>query len=159
LLAWPSHKLLLPDARPFWAAFAHVLALVVVLAHPVASLTWLSGTHATPEQVALHDAAVEHGYYHHHGSTGHHEHQPGGQDGKTDARFSRVTAGTEFTPAAPHAATSQDLLQAALAVVPQAFPPDGPPRYAATAGIVPSQHSPPVPHRPPILLCSTFAFL
>jgi hypothetical protein len=147
------------NARPLGAVAAPVLALIVVFAQPVASLAWLGGTHATPEQAALHEAAVEHGHYRHHGAPGHHEHQPGDRDAKTDARFSQVTAGPEFTPAAPHAAPFQDLLQAALTVAPKALMPDGPPRYAPPAGVVPSQHSPPVLHRPPILLFSTFAFL
>src|SRR5918998_3882399 len=147
------------SARPLGAGAAPVLALIVVLAQPVASLAWLGGTHAPPEQAALHEAAVEHGHYRHHGAPGHHEHQPGDRDGKTDTWFSQVTAGPEFTPAAPHAAPFQDLLQAALTVAPKAPMPDGPPRYAPPARVVPSQHSPPVLHRPPILLFSTFAFL
>ncbi len=142
-----------------WAASAHILALIVVLAQPVASLAWLGGTHATLEQAISHEAAVELGHYHHHGALGHHEHQPADRDGETDTLLLQVTAGPEFTPAAPHAASFQDLLQVALPVTPKASMPDGPPRYAPPAGVVPSQHSPPVLHRPPILLLSTFAFL
>jgi hypothetical protein len=129
----------------------------VVLSQPVASLAWLGGTHATLEQAVIHEAALEHGHYHHHGAPGHHEHQPGDKDGKTGTWLSQGTVGPEFTPAAPHAAPFQDLLQAALTVVPKAPVPDGPSRYAAPAGVVPSQHSPPVLHRPPILLIPTFA--
>ena len=120
------------------AATAHVLALMVVLAQPVASLVWLDGVHATLEQAALHEAAA--------------------RDGKTDSRLSQVTAGPEFAPAVPHAESFQNLLHGALTVAPKAPMPDGPPRYAPLAGVVPSQHSPPVPHRPPILLLPTFAF-
>jgi hypothetical protein len=159
LLACSSHKILLPDARPLRAATAHVLALMVVLAQPVASLVWLDGVHATLEHAALHEAAVEYGEYHHHGTPGPHAHEPAARDGKTDSRLSQVTAGPEFTPAVPHAESFQNLLHGALTVAPKAPMPDGPPRYAPLAGVVPSQHSPPVPHRPPILLLWTFAFL
>ena len=142
------------------AASAYVLALIVVLAQPVASLAWLGGTHATLEQTILHEAAVDLGDYRHHGAPGHHEHQPGDRDGETNTRLApQVTAGPEFIPVAPHAASFQDLLQAALTVVPKAPMPDAPPRYATPAGGVPSQHSPHVPHRPPILLLPTLAFL
>jgi hypothetical protein len=158
LLAWPSHKILLPDARPLRAAAAHVLALMVVLAQPVASLVWLDGVHATLEHAALHEAAVEYGEYHHHGAPGHHAHEPAARDGKTDSRVSQVTAGPEFAPATAHAASFQNLLHGALTVVPKASMPDGPPRYAPLAEVVPFQHSPPAPHRPPILLLPTFAF-
>ncbi len=158
MIAWTSHKILLFDARALRAASAHVLALMVVLAQPVASLAWLDGVHATLEQAALHEAAIEYGKYHHHGAPGHHEHEPAARDGKTDSRLSQVTAGPEFASAAPHAQSFQDLLQAALPVAAKAPMPDGSLRYAPTAGVVPSQHSPPVPHRPPILLLPTFAF-
>ncbi len=147
------------NARPLGAVAAPVLALIVVLAQPVASLAWLGGTHATPEQAALHEAAVEYGEYHHHGAPGHHAHEPAARDGKTDSRLSQVTAGPEFAPAMPHASSFQNLLHGSLIVVPKASMPDGPPRYAPPAWGVPSQHSPPVPHRPPILLLPTFAFL
>ncbi|HEX2742125.1 MAG TPA: hypothetical protein VHM69_16915 [Rubrobacter sp.] len=140
-----------------WAAAAHVLALTVILAQPVASLAWLGGTHATPEQAALHEAAVEHGHYYHHGAPRHDVHYPG--DGKTDTQFSQVKAGPEFTTAASHAAPFQDLLRATLAGAPKAPMPDDLLRYAPPAGGAPSQYSPPVPHRPPILLFSTFAFM
>jgi hypothetical protein len=159
LLAWPLHKRFFFEARLLWALAAHVLALFLVLAQPVASLAWLGGTHATLEQTVLHEAALEHGHYHHHGAPGHHEHQPEDRDGKTGTRLSQGTVGPEFTPAAPLAAPFQDLLKAALTVVTKAPVPDGPLRHAAQAGVVPSQHSPPVPHRPPILLLPTFAFL
>jgi hypothetical protein len=164
LLAWPTHKLLPFDTQPLRVASAQVLALIVVLAQPVASLAWLGGTHVTLEQTALHEAAIDLGDYRHHGAPaglpGHHEHQPGDRDGETDTRLApQVTAGPEFIPAAPHAASFQDLLQAALTVVPKAPMPDAPPRYATPAGVVPSQHSPPVPQRPPILLLPTLAFL
>ena len=159
MLAWPLHKRIF-DARPVWVVAAHALALFGVLAQPLASIAWLGGTHATLEQAVLHEAAVELGHYHHHGASGglpgHHEHQPGNRDGETDARLApQVTAGPEFIPAAPHAASFQDLLQAALTVVPKAPTPDGLPRYAPPAGVAPSEHSPPVPHRPPILLLLT----
>ena len=154
MLAWPSHKFQLSYARPLWAASAHVLALIVVLAQPVSSLAWLGGAHATPQQAALHEASVEHGDYHHHGALGHHEHQPAERDDKTDVRFSRATLGPEVAYVAPYAGSFQDLLQtllqAMLAVLPDAPSPGEEPRHASLTEAVPSQHSPSVPHRPPI---------
>jgi hypothetical protein len=141
----------------------YVLALFVVLAQPVASLAWSGGAHATLEQAALHEAAVDLGNFHHHhgapgGASESHD-QPPDRDGETDTQMSQVKVGPEFAPAAPHAASFQDLLQAALLLAPEASIPDAPPRYAPSAGVVPSQHTPPVPHRPPILLLPTFALL
>ena len=138
-----------------WAASAYVLALVVVLAQPVASLAWLDGAHATLEQAVLHEAALKDGHHHHHGAPGHHEHRPGEGGDEQGTRLSQGMIGPEVTAAAPRAALYQDLLQAALAIVPEAPMPEGPSRYAPPALAVPSQHSPPVLHRPPILL--TFA--
>ena len=43
-------------------------------AHCVSGL--VRGMHATLDQAALHQAAVEHGHNHHHGALEHHEHQP-----------------------------------------------------------------------------------
>ena len=90
---------------------AHVLALFVVISQPVASVAWLGGMHATLEQAALHQAAVEHGHYHHHGALEHHEHQPQHSDGKTDVHVSRSILGPEFASAVPYAGSFQDLLQ------------------------------------------------
>ncbi len=143
---------------------AHVLALMVAVAQPVASFAWLEGSHATLEQSALHQAAVEHGEYHHHSSAPwHQEHQPTseGGGGKTDVRLSGTAAGPEFASAAPYAGSLQDLLQtllqATMLVPPGVLSPDDPPRSAPLADDVPSQHSPPVPHRPPILSLPTLA--
>ncbi len=137
-----------------WAASAHVLVLIVVLAQPVSSLAWLGGAHATLEQAALHKASVEHGEYHHHGALGHHAHQPPERDDKTDVRFSISTLGTEFAYVAPYAGSFQDLLQALLqamlAVLPDAPSPGEESRQASLKEAVRSQHSPSVPHRPPI---------
>jgi hypothetical protein len=164
MLAWPLHKKrFFFDARPLWALAAHVLALMVVVAQPVASFAWLGGAHATLEQYALHQTAVEHGEFHHHSSApGHHEHGASeGGGSKTDVRFSGATLGQEVAYAAPYAGSFQDLLQtllqATLTVPPRALSPDGPPRSAPIAEDVPSQHSPPVPHRPPIVFLPTLA--
>jgi hypothetical protein len=151
------------DARPLGAVAAHVLALFVVVAQPVASMAWLGGMHATLEQAAVHQAAVEHGHNHHHGALEHYEHQPEHRDDKTDVRFSRSILGPEFVSAAPYADPFQDLLQtllqAMLAVLADTPSPGDPSRGASLAEELPSQHSPPVPHRPPILLLPTLAFV
>ena len=135
---------------------AHVLALVVIVSQPVASLTWLGGMHATLEQAALHQAAVAHGHNHHHGALEHHEHQPEHRDGKTDVHFSRSILGPEFPSAAPYAGTFQDLLQtlfqAMLVVLADTPSPGEQSRHTSLAESISSQHSPSVPHRPPILL-------
>ena len=138
---------------------AHVLALFVVISQPVASVAWLGGMHATLEQAALHQAAVEHGHYHHHGALEHHEHQPQHSDGKTDVHVSRSILGPEFASAVPYAGTFQDLLQtlfqAMLLVLADTPSPGQQPYQGPPAKELPSQHSPSVPHRPPILLLPT----
>jgi hypothetical protein len=146
---------LLFDARPLRVLAAHLLALCVVVSQPVASLAWLGGAHATLEQAALHQAAVEQGHNPHHGTLEHHEHQPQHTDDKTDVHFSRSMLGPGFPSAAPYAGSFQDLLQTLLQVTLTVslgvLWPDDRLRFAALAEDVPSQHSPTVPHRPPIL--------
>jgi hypothetical protein len=163
LLAWPFHIRPFFDARRLGAVAACVLALLVIVAQPVASLAWLGGAHTTPEQAALHEAAVEHGHAHHHGASAHHAHDAPQGDAETSARYPVSALGPEFTSAAPHAGPFQDLLQtllqAMLAVLPDAPPPGEAPRGASLVEDLPSQHSPPVPHRPPILLLSDPAIL
>jgi hypothetical protein len=163
LLAQPFH------IRPFFgllhsgAAAACVLALLVIVAQPVASSAWLGGAHATLEQVALHEAAVEHGYTHHHGESGHHAQDPLRGDAETTAHYPVSALGSEFASAAPRAGTFQDLLQtllqAMLVVPPDAPSPGEAPCSASLVGGLRSQHSPPVPHRPPISLLPNPAIL
>ena len=116
--------------------------------------------HTTLEQAAVHQAAVEHGHDHHHGAfgrsaLGQHEHQPVERD-ESRVPFLRSADGPEFASAAPYVGAFQDLLQtllqATLAVLPDAPPPADPSRGTPLAEGLPSQHSPPIPHRPPILL-------
>jgi hypothetical protein len=139
---------------------AHVLALFVVVSQSVASLAWLGGMHATLEQAALHQAAVEHGHNHHHGAL---EHQPEHRDDTTDVHFSPSILGQEFASAAPYTGPIQDLLQtlfqATLAVLADTPSPGEQPRHAPPAKELPSQHSPSVPHRPPILLPLTLTIV
>jgi hypothetical protein len=149
-MTWTSHKCPFFDGRPLWVVTAHALVLIVVVAQPVASLAWLGGAHATIEQATLHEEATEHGHYHHHSPPQHHEYQPGGGAGKTDTRFSRTAFEPVFASAATNAGPFQDLLQATLTMPRDARPPDIPPRCASLSEIVLCQHSPPVPHRPPI---------
>ena len=154
---------LLSSARPLGAMAAHVLALFIVVSQPVASLAWLGGMHATLEQAALHEAAVAHGHNHHHGALEHHENQPQHKDDTTDVHFSRSILGPEYASAAPYAGSLQDLLQSlfqAMLVVLAATPSPGDLSLGALlAEELPSQHSPSVPHRPPILLLPTLAFV
>ena len=155
--------------RPFFGArrpgavAACVLALLVVVAQPVASLAWLGGAHATPEQAALHQEAVEAGHTRHHGESGHHVRETPRHDDETDARFPPSTLGSEFASAAPHAGLFQELhqslLQAVLVAPPDAPSPGGAPNGASRVENLASQHSPPVPHRPPILLLPDLAIL
>ena len=158
LLAWSFHIRPLFGARQLGTVAACVLALFVVVSQPVASLAWLGGAHATPEQAALHDEAVEAGHNHHHGGSGHHAHEPGGSS-ETVAHVPRPSLGQDFASAAPHAGPFQDLLQTLsqgmLAMAPDTPSPGDPAGGASLAGNLPSQHSPPVPHRPPILLLPT----
>ena len=143
---------------------AHLLALLVVVSQPIASLAWLGGMHATLDQAALHQAAVAHGHNHHHGALEHHEHQP--TSTKTTPRMSTSPdpySGREFASAAPYAGPFQDLLQtifqAMLVVLADTPSPGDPSRGASLAEDLPSQHSPPVPHRPPILLPLTLTIV
>jgi hypothetical protein len=142
---------------------ACVLALFVAVAQPVASLAWLGGAHATVEQAALHEEAVEHGYTHHHGASAHHAHKPPRGDDETDAHVPRPALEQDFASAVPHAGPFQDLLQtllqAMLVAPPDAPSPDAAPIGASLAEGLTSQHTPPVLHRPPILLLSDPAIL
>ena len=145
------------------AVAACVLALFVAAAQPVASLAWLGGAHATVEQAALHEEAVEAGLPHHHGESGHHAHDPPQGDAEASARYPVSALGPEFASAATHAGPFQDLLQTLLQGMLIA-PPDAPSPVEAPLGVslaegLTSQHSPPVPHRPPILLLSDPAIL
>ena len=149
-MTWTSHKSMFFDGRLLCVGAAYALVLIVVLAQPVASIAWLGGAHATIEQATLHEEATEHGHYRHHGALKHHEHRPSGGAGKTDDQFSRTTHGPVFASAATHSGPYQDLLQAALTALPDATSPDYPTRCAALAEVILCQHSPPVPHRPPI---------
>ena len=150
-MTWTSHKCQCFDGRLLWVVAAYVLVLIVVLAQPVASLAWLGGAHATIEQATLHEEAVEHAHYRHHGALQHHEHRPsGGADKETDTQFSRTALGPVYASAATYTGPLQDLLQAMLTIPPDAPVLDKPPRYASLAEVVLCQHSPPVPHRPPI---------
>jgi hypothetical protein len=144
------HKVHFSDGRSLWVVAVYALVLLVVLAQPVASLAWLGGVHATIEQAALHDEAVKHGHYHHHGAPQHHDHRPSSGAGKTDTQFSRVAFGPVYASAAIFTGPFHDLLQAALTPPPDAPSPDNPPRCVSLAEVVLCQHSPPVPHRPPI---------
>jgi hypothetical protein len=163
LLAWSFHIRLLFGARQLGTVAACALALFVVVAQPVASLAWLGGAHATPEQAALHDEAVEAGLPHHHGESGHRAHEPPRGSSETDAHVPQPSLGQDFASAAPHAGLFQNLLQALsqgmLATAPDTPSPGDPAGGASLAEDLPSQHSPPVPHRPPILLLPTIDVL
>jgi hypothetical protein len=149
-MTWPSHKCLFFDGRPLWAVAAYTLVLIVILAQPVASLAWLGGAHATIEQATLHEVATAQGHYHHHGALQHHEHRPSDGAVKTETRFSQTALGLVYASAGAQSGPFQDLLQATLTIPPDAPSPDNPPRCASLAEVVLCQHSPPVPHRPPI---------
>jgi hypothetical protein len=147
---------LFSDARSLGTMAAYLLALFVMVSQPVASLAWLGGMHATLEQAALHEAAVAHGHNHHHGALEHHKHQPEHRDDNTNVHFSRSILGPEFVSAAPYAGPFQDLLQtlfqAMLVVLADTPSPGAQLHHTSPAKELPSQHSPSVPHRPPILL-------
>jgi hypothetical protein len=151
------------EARPLGVMAAHLLALLVVVSQPIATLAWFEGMHATLDQAALHEAAVANGHNHHHGTLDHHEHQPMHTDDKTDVHFSPSILGSDFASAAPYAGLFQDLLhtifQAMLAVLEETPSPGEQPRQASPAKDLPSQHSPSVPHRPPILLLLTLTIM
>ena len=142
---------------------AHVLALLLIVSQPVASLAWLEGMHTTLEQASLHQAAVAHGHNHHHGALEHHEHQPEHRDDTRDVHFSRTILGPGFVSAAPYASPIQDLLQtlfqAMLAVLTETPSPGEQTRHASPAKDLPSKHSPSVPHRPPILFTPTLSIV
>src|SRR5918998_3200080 len=96
LIAGPFHIRPFFGAPQLGAAAACVLALFVVVAQPVASLAWLGGAHATPEQAALHDEAVEAGLPHHHGESGPYAHESPRGDDETDAHVPRPALGQDF---------------------------------------------------------------
>src|SRR5918997_4989292 len=103
LIAEPFHIRPPVGAPQLGAATACVLALFVIVAQPVASLAWLGGAHATPEQAALHEEAVEAGLPHHHGESGHRTHEPPRGDGEADAHVPRLALGQDFASAAAQA--------------------------------------------------------
>jgi hypothetical protein len=150
-MPWSFPNLLFFDGRLLLrGAVAQALMLIVVLAQPVASLAWLGGVHATIEQATLHEEAVEHGHHDHHGVLQHHEHLPSGSTNKTDSQFSGAALGPIYATAATYSGPLHELLQATLTMPPDSPSPDSPPLRASLAQAIPSQHSPPVPHRPPI---------
>ena len=142
---------LLSDARPLGVMAAHVLALLLIVSQPVASLAWLEGMHTTLEQASLHQAAIAHGHDHHHGASEDHEHR----DETRDVHFFRSILGPEVVSAAPYAGPIQDTLQtlfkAMLVALTETPSPGERPRHAVLVKDLPSKHSPSVPHRPPIL--------
>ena len=151
------------DARPLGVMAAHLLALFVVVSQPIASLAWFGGMHATLDQAALHEAAVANGHNHHHGTLDHHDISPCTQTTKQMSTSPHPYSGSEFASAAPYAGLFQDLLQtifqAMLAVLEETPSPGEQPRQASPAKDLPSQHSPSVPHRPPILLLLTLTIM
>jgi hypothetical protein len=150
-MTWTSHKRLPFDGRLLWVVAAQaLLVLIVALAQLVALLAWLGGAHATMEQITLHEEAVERGHYHHHGALQHYEHQPSGSTGKMDTQYSQTALGPIFAPAATYVGPFQELLQATLTMPPDAPSPDNPLRHTSLAEFALCQHTPPVPHRPPI---------
>ena len=162
-MAGPFHIRPFFGAPQLGAAAAYALTLFVVVAQPVASLAWLGGAHATPEQAALHDEAVEAGLPHHHGESGHHAQESPRGDDEADVHVPRPALGQDFASATPHAGPFQDLLQTLsqgmLAMAPDTPSPGDPAGGASLAENLPSQHSPPVPQRPPILLLPTIDVL
>ena len=162
MLAWSFHIHPLFGARQLGTVAVCVLALFLIVAQPVASLAWLGGAHATPEQAALHDEAVEAGLPHH-GESGPYAHESPRGDDETDAHVPRPALGQDFASAAPHAGPFQDLLQTLsqgmLAMAPDTPSPGDPSDGASLAEDLPSQHSPLVPHRPPILPLPTIGIL
>ncbi len=149
-MTWTSHKCLFFDGRLLWVVAAYALVLIVVLAQPVASFAWLEGAHATIEQATLHEEAVERGHFRHHGTPQSHEHRSSGGAGKIDTQFSRTALWPVYASAVIYTGPFHDLFQATLTMPPDAPSPDNLPRCASLAEVVLCQHSPPVPHRPPI---------
>ena len=130
------------DGRLPGTALRCVLALMLVLAPPVASLAWLAGAHATIEQVAFHEESLEHEHVDHHGTHRHGVHEePHAEPG---------SAGFVLSPSAASAGPSQDVLQGALARSPDESPPDGAQRLVSPNDLPPPQNFPLGPHRPPI---------
>ena len=150
------------DARPLGVMAAYLLALLVVISQPIASLAWFGGMHATLDQAALHEAAVANGHNHHHGTLDHHE------SAHAHRRQNRcpilpIHTGFGVRLRGTYAGLFQDLLQtifqAMLAVLEETPSPGEQPRQASPAKDLPSQHSPSVPHRPPILLLLTLTIM
>ncbi len=155
------HKRLLQHflcARRLWAATACAFALAVILAQPVASLSWLAGAHATLEQAALHEEALAHGYADHH--DGHESALAGGGHRAGPANCGACEAdahlrpdppgGPVFGPAPAPAGPFQDVLHGTLPGSPEEARPDGARRLALPADLPPPQNFPAVPHRPPV---------
>ena len=160
-MAIPQKRLLqhFLDVRRLGAATVCALALAVILAQPVASLTWLAGAHATLEQVALHEEALAHGHADHHdGHTsalayGAHRVGPANCGAcEADARLMGpdLPGGPVFGPAPAPAGPIQDILHGMVSGLPKGGRPDGAQRLAPPADLPPPQNFPAVPHRPPV---------
>src|SRR3712207_5927252 len=94
----PANRCL--DDRLLGSATRCVLALMLVLAPPVASFAWLAGAHATIEQVALHEVSLQHEHTDHHGTHQHWEPRAGSN-----------SAGLVISASAASAGVPQDGLQ------------------------------------------------
>ena len=159
-MAIPQKRLLqhFLDVRRLGAATVCALALAVILAQPVASLSWLAGAHATLEQVALHEEAFAHGQTDHHDgyasahAYGAHRVGPANCGAcEADAHLRPdLPGGPVFGPAPAPAGPSQDVLHGALSGSPEETRPDGARRLAVPVALPPPQNFPAVPHRPPI---------
>lgn len=125
---------------------ACLLALALILAQPASCLAWLDGAHATLEQAVLHAEALDSGDHHHHGGS-----RRGAEVASKGTTAVYLDASTpEVGPTAAFAELPPDLLKGTLLPAP-GFPGG---RDASllvfTAPALEGQHSPPVPHRPPI---------
>jgi hypothetical protein len=134
------------------------LALAIILAQLIASLSWLAGAHATLEQVALHEEALAHGHADHHDgyasahAYGGHRVGPANCGAcEADARLGPdLPGGPVFEPAPAPAGPFQDVLHGVLSGSPEEPRPDGARRLAVPADLPPPQDFPAVPHRPPV---------
>jgi hypothetical protein len=129
-----------------------VLALALGLAQPISTVAWFEGAHATLEQAALHEKAMEQGDLHHHGHDLETSLSRYPANAETlDARNAELGPGDpSFEPLYFVLCGSPDFLKAATIERPAVRAVGEARPVVSPQTVLERQHFPPVPQRPPI---------
>ncbi len=128
--------------------FSCALVLFIGLAAPGASLTWLHGGHATPEQAALHVQEMASGMTSHH--PGLYRAALGPRLCAGDASSAVVVPDSpQVLPGLPGTGMPTDMMRSALVQPTVVLHPALSERLSSVSNLSCAQHSPSPPHRPP----------